>query len=103
MSTIPQNSKFAALSMYGTGAILDFPETLSFPGGLIITKTLPFEVTPWWREQLGQLICDELENSDLFLLAVAQSTNLSVLDQENILLEDRCRNLFYGLFLATPF
>ncbi|MBE3143607.1 MAG: hypothetical protein IMZ61_06750 [Planctomycetes bacterium] len=101
MNTIPENSKFAGLSMYGTGASLDFPDTLSFPGGLIVTKTLPFEVTPWWREQLGRLICDELENSDLFLLAVAPSTKLSVLDQENLLLEDRCRNLFYGLLLST--
>ena len=100
---IPQGHKFASLSLYGTGAQFNMPEPMSLPNGLIATRQLPFEVTPWWREQLGLLNCQEIEHSDLFLTSVAPSNALKVLDAENLALEDACRNFFYGLLIAMPF
>jgi hypothetical protein len=78
------------------------PETVSTPNGLIATRRLPFEVTAWWREQLGLLVCEEIEHSDLFMLAVAPSKSLKVLDSGNFALEDACRNFLYGLLVTMP-
>lgn len=69
--------------------------------GMVATPNLPFEVTRWWKEQLGNLMCEEIENSELYLVASAPSVNLKVLDGENTLLIDRCRNFFYGLLLVA--
>ena len=100
---IPEGHKFAALSLYGTGTHFEMPEVVSLPKGLIASRRLPFEVTDWWREQLGLLACEEIEHSDLFLLSVAPSKSLSVLDAENEELEDSVRNFFYGLLISIAF
>jgi hypothetical protein len=100
---IPPRHKFAALSLHGIGARIEFPDELPLPTGLIATRQLPFEITPWWREQLGILTCEEIEGSDLYLVATAPSESLSVLDGVNLALEDTCRNFFYGLLVAMPF
>jgi hypothetical protein len=102
MDAIPDRHKFAALSLCGTGATFEMPEVLAVSSGLIATRALPFTVTPWWLEQLGKLAAEELKRADLYLLAVAPSKSLSVLDGENQSLEEQCRNFFYGLLIAVP-
>jgi len=100
---IPERHKFASLSLYGTGTQFQMPDTVTLPDGLVATRRMPFEVTDWWREQLGLLASEEMAHSDLFLVAIAPSTSLGVLDGDNVLLEDKCRNFFYGLLVSIPF
>jgi hypothetical protein len=103
MCVIPDNHKFAALSLHGTGATFAMPDQVAASSNLLVSTSLPFEVTPWWLEQLGILTSEELKDSDLYMLAIAPSQSLSILDHENRILEDQCRNFFYGLLMAVPF
>lgn len=102
MQNIPEGHKFSAISLCGTGGTFDMPEVLQVAADLVATTALPFAVTPWWLEQLGELAAEEIKRADLYLLSIAPSSSLSVLNGENQALDDRCRNLFYGLLIAVP-
>jgi hypothetical protein len=101
MGIITDRHKFAAISLYGSSIVVQFSSEIQPACGLVATPNLPFAVTPWWKEQLGSLTCEEIENSGLYLVAFAPSADLKVLDGENHLLVDKCRNFFYGLLLVT--
>jgi hypothetical protein len=102
MGIVPDGNKFAAISFYGTGMTWKASPSVSLPNGLFGCKVVPFEVTEWWRGQLGQLTCEELERSDFSLVATMPSSALAVLDRENLDLERRCQNLYYGMLIGHP-
>ena len=59
---------------------------------------------PWqWREWLGSIRAEGVENCNLFLLSKLASSTPDVLDAENKQLQQRVRNFYIGLLLASTF
>jgi hypothetical protein len=62
-----------------------------------------FRIPPHWREWLGSIRAEEVENCNLFLLSTLSSSTPGVLDAENQTLQQRVWNFYVGLLLASPF
>jgi hypothetical protein len=80
----------------------------SLPPGKITTNLAvladtKFSVPSNWREWLGSIRAEEVENCNLFLLGKLASSSPSVLDGENQKLQQRVWNFYVGLLLASPF
>jgi len=62
-----------------------------------------FDMPPHWREWLGTIRTEEVEESNLFLLSKAASQTPDVDDAENAELKRRAGHFYSGLMLASPF
>ncbi len=82
--------------------MIDLEEEVHLGENLYLSPTIPFKVTAWWREQLGAIEGEEIENSDLFLVATMHSNDPKILDDENDQIVDKCRNLFFA-FLRSGY
>lgn len=100
MNIIKNEEKFAAISFWECGAKIEIPAGFHLGKGLFASHIIPFEVTPWWREQLGTIQSDEIEKSEFFLIATINSNDPKVLNSENDRIVDKCRNLFYAFLLS---
>jgi hypothetical protein len=61
-----------------------------------------FNIPPYWREWLGSIRADEVQNSNLFLLSKLPSLSPD-LDGENEKLKQRVWYFYVGLLLASSF
>jgi len=61
-----------------------------------------FNIPPYWREWLGSIRADEVQNSNLFLLSKLPSSSPD-LDGENEKLKQRVWYFYVGLLLASSF
>jgi hypothetical protein len=62
-----------------------------------------FNIPPLWREWLGSIRAEEVEDCNLFLLSKLPSSTPDVLDAENETLKQRVWNFYVGLLLASTF
>lgn len=62
-----------------------------------------FQIPAHWREWLGTIRAEELDNCNLYLLSKQRSAYVSVLDAENQALQQRVWHFYIGLLLASPF
>jgi hypothetical protein len=62
---------------------------------------MPFNIPPHWREWLGSIRADEVQNSNLFLLSKLHSLTPDILDGENQKLKQRVWHFYVGLLLAS--
>jgi hypothetical protein len=100
-SWISEGEKFA---LVGLSVQIDPAlDRFDLPGGLTALANAEFELPDHWREWLGTLRVEEMEESVLFLLAKMPSTQAGVLDGENQLLQDRVAHWFGGLMLVAKF
>jgi hypothetical protein len=76
---------------------------LCLPGYLSVLTDAEFELPDFWREWLGTARVENVKECNLFLLAKMPSKTLSVLDNENQILERRTHTFFLGLILASKF
>lgn len=71
--------------------------------GYSVLSDIQFRVPSHWREWLGTIRTEEVEDCNLFLLSKQQSKAVAVLDAENQALQNRVWNFYTGLLLASPF
>ena len=85
---------------------------LNFEGQLRCDELVPgysalvdknFQIPAHWREWLGTIRTDELDNCNLYLLSKQRSADVSVFNAENQALQQRVRHFYIGLLLASPF
>ena len=62
-----------------------------------------FNVPPHWKEWLGSIRAEEVEECNLFLLSKLASLTPDVLNAENQKLQQRVLNFYLGLLLASTF
>lgn len=112
------NIKAAAEADGSTSAWLADGEKYALIGlSLNLDGTLPGQLTPrlWaltgtafsvpthWREWLGSIRVEEVEDCNIFLLSKLASAKPGVLDAENKMLQQRVMDFYVGLLLASPF
>ena len=76
---------------------------VDLPGGLTVLRNVAFELPDHWRDWLGALRSEEVEECTLFLVAKMPAKNLNVVDADDQLLQDRVAHWYGGLMLVTKF
>jgi|HubBroStandDraft_4_1064222.scaffolds.fasta_scaffold87963_4 hypothetical protein len=64
---------------------------------------VPLKVPLYWREWLGTIQTEAIENSNLILLCKTLTKTSAVLDAENELLKRRVWGFYIGLLLSSTF
>jgi hypothetical protein len=77
--------------------------TVNLPEGLTALPKAAFELPDYWRNWLGTLRSEEVEECTMFLVAKMLAKEPSILDAENQLLQDRVTDWYNGLMLVTKF
>lgn len=77
------------------------PEHIA-PNLQVLTDTT-FDVPPEWRDWLGSIRADQVQDCNLFLVSKLDSTTPGVLDGENQSLQQRVQNFYVGLLLSAMF
>jgi len=67
---------------------------------LSVLSDTVFDLPPNWREWLGSIRVERIEQCNLFFLSKLASSSPDVLDDENQILQRHVRAFYYGLFLA---
>lgn len=70
---------------------------------LAVLTRAAFKMPSHWREWLGTIRAEEVEDCDLFILSKLKSKQASVLDGENQTLQARVWGFYRGLLLASRF
>jgi hypothetical protein len=78
------------------------------PGGQIapnlwVLSDAKFGIPAHWREWLGTIRVDQLEDCNLFLMSKLESLTPAILDAENQALQKRVANFYVGLLLTSHF
>ena len=77
------------------------PEQIA-PNLQVLTETT-FDIPPEWREWLGSICAEQVQDSNLFLVSKQESTTPGVLDGENQSLQQRVQHFYVGLLLSAMF
>jgi hypothetical protein len=70
---------------------------------LAVLTRAAFKMPSHWREWLGSIRAEEVEDCDLFILSKLKSKQASVLDGENQILQARVWAFYRGLLLTSRF
>jgi hypothetical protein len=70
---------------------------------LIVLANTRFEIPSHWREWLGTIRTEEVEDRNLFLLSKLRSARQDVLDDENKTLQQRVWHFYIGLLFSSTF
>lgn len=76
-------------------------ETLN--ADLTVLTQSAFKMPSHWREWLGSMRAEEVEDCDLFVVAKMKSKQVAVLDAENQQLQAKIWAFYRGLLLASRF
>ena len=68
----------------------------------VLTATT-FDVPPHWQQLLGSIRCNQVADSNLFLVSKLTSEMPGVLDGENQSLQERVERFYIGLLLSVMF
>jgi hypothetical protein len=71
--------------------------------GLWVWTDHRFELPDRWRDWIGSIRADEIENCNLALLSKMPSSTVDVLDGENSILQKRVWSFYLGLLLSSTF
>jgi len=97
---IAPGDKYAIMALPGCWIADDLPEELQLADELWASRRLPITVDEHWKDWLGSLMIDRLEETRLFLLTSSPSASPAILDGENRDREDRVWRLYWGLLLC---
>ena len=101
--TVEQEQKFALLAFSGlTIAIHEGtpnPADLGFRCWSL--GKLPFTLDPWWRDQLGKVVADQLDRCNFVLLTKQQATSGDAFGEESRILRNRMLFLMQGLAVSA--
>jgi hypothetical protein len=82
----------------------DLPSNpLEIVPGLWIARSPIIPIGSHWKKWLGSIRVEQIERCNVFLLVKAPSTNLGVLDGENVELQNRIWKYYVGLLLSERF
>lgn len=70
---------------------------------LWVLADIRFDLPPHWREWLGTIRAEELDDCNLLLISKSPSSRPDVLDDENQKLQTRISNFYVGLLLVSRF
>src|SRR5262252_6334557 len=70
---------------------------------LSVLADTKFDIPLHWREWLGSIRAEEVEDCNLLLISKLTSSRPDVLDAENQKLQERVSNFYVGLLLAATF
>jgi hypothetical protein len=99
---IRDNEKYALLGLNIKSDQAGFADEQISPELTIVTRSA-FKMPKHWREWLGSIRAEEVDDCDLFILSKLSSEQPSVLDGENQALQGRVWNFYRGLLLTSTF
>jgi hypothetical protein len=70
---------------------------------LVVLADLKFDIPAHWREWLGTVRAEQVDDCNLLLVSKHSSSRPEVLDDENQRLQHRVFNFYTGLVLASTF
>lgn len=91
--------KFSCLTFTGFSLAEQFPDELELDEGTWALRGLPVGLEDHWREWLGSLRANDIQQSNFVLCTIRPSQTPEVLDQENIDLTQKLYYVMYGLTL----
>ena len=97
-----EGEKYALLGLSLKSDQAGFSEGPLSPELAVLTKA-EFKIPSYWREWLGSIRAEEVEDCDLFIFSKLNSKQPNVLDGENQTLQRRVWNFFIGLLLSSTF
>jgi hypothetical protein len=97
---LQNDSKFAIIALRAQVELSSAFHTVG-PLGLWVSTTTPVLFDKNWKLWLGSIREDHLTNANLFLIAEAPSTTLSILDQENAKLKRDVYWFYLGILLSA--
>ena len=100
---INQREKFGCIAIQNAGTAQDARGQFELAPGLWCVDRFPFKVGDFWAGQLGHRRLEQIENSNLLILAVAPTHRPEVLDDENEALLQKVQRTFYALLLQLVF
>jgi hypothetical protein len=94
--------KYALLGLNIKSDQAGFADEQISPELVVLTRSA-FKVPSHWRDWLGSIRAEEVEDCDLFILTKMKSQQTGVLDGENQALQARLRGFYRGLLLTSRF
>jgi len=91
--------KFACIAFENIALEKSVAETLALGDGLWVLRYPPVQLDAWWKQWVGTFKSEQIERSNLFLIAVQASQTPEILDHENEKLRSRLNLFLYGLLL----
>jgi hypothetical protein len=101
---IEQGEKFALLAFSGLTIGIDdqTPNPADLGFSCWASGKLPFSFDAWWREQLGKIVSEQLENRCNFVLATKRrATSSETFGEESQALNRQVQFLFQGLAVSA--
>ncbi|MBZ9993148.1 hypothetical protein [Mesorhizobium sp. BH1-1-4] len=99
---IDADEKYALLGLNIKGDEAGFADEQISPGLAVVTRTA-FKMPVHWREWLGSIRAEEVEDCDLFILSKLKSKQPGVLDGENQALQAKVGRFYNSLLLTSRF
>ncbi len=99
MEIIKNGEKFAAISLNGIRSSIIIDNEIKLEENIYVTRKIPFEVTDWWKEQLGEIESRKIISSKIFFIITEKNNNQKKQDDtDNNEIIEKCLNLFYAFF-----
>lgn len=100
---IAQDEKFACVAFSELDIILaGVSDPAELGHGCWTSSRLPFQLDPWWRQQLGNVVSEQLEQRCSFvLLAKQQAVSDGPFDEATQVLRQRVLFLMWGIAVAA--
>lgn len=102
VSWLSDGEKYALLGLNIKSDPTGFSAEQISPELAVLTQS-SFKMPSHWREWLGSIRAEEVEDCDLFILTKLQSKHPGVLDDENQELQARVWGFYRGLLLTSRF
>lgn len=104
MIEIPANHKYATLALTISHHLtLGFGEPFSLGHGLWVTGEMPVAVPEHWRQWLGSIRIDRLDEANLFLFTHRPTAHPRVLDADTQAVIKSVERLYFSLLMAAPY
>ena len=91
--------KFTCIVLYNIAVADSLSSLLDLGNGIWVSDQSPFGLDPRWREWVGKLRSEEIDDANLFLIARMESEKPQILDEENNVLWHQVSLLLWGILL----
>lgn len=92
--------KYGLIIFPDVSVAVDLPENSQVASDLWVARKIPFDLPEHWKDWIGSLAVDKINNATLFLLTKKVSSYPEVLDADNEECKERVVRLYWGLFLT---
>lgn len=100
---IPKNFKYGLVALEGVVVAKSVPSQLELEPNLFILRQSPFPLGDHWREWVGSLFAERLEQADLFLVSRSSTLSAAILDDENRKLVKQAHYFHVALLIVKSF